>query len=69
MTKKGHRLASWKERWFILKHGCLSYFTNKDLREQKGVIMLNASWKIEVRQTSGHDLYDLVLYCIWFCLK
>ncbi|XP_077995517.1 uncharacterized protein LOC144448997 [Glandiceps talaboti] len=55
MTKKGHRLASWKERWFILKHGCLSYFTNKDLREQKGVIMLNASWKIESLPDKGNN--------------
>ncbi|XP_077866862.1 uncharacterized protein LOC100369873 [Saccoglossus kowalevskii] len=47
MTKKGHKMTTWKERWFVLKPRSLSYYTGRDMKEQKGEIKLTSSWKVE----------------------
>eukprot|EP00794_Sanderia_malayensis_P014303 gene14303-15791_t len=43
LTKKGHKVKSMKERWFVLQPGKLSYYTSKSMRELKGVIIINGS--------------------------
>ncbi|XP_072164506.1 uncharacterized protein [Diadema setosum] len=48
IKKKGHKVTSWKDRWFILKPGSMAYFVDKTLKEQKGDIQLSTSWKVEV---------------------
>lgn len=47
LVKKGHKMKSLKERWFVLKPTALTYFTNQTCSEQKGVITLNKSSSVE----------------------
>ncbi|XP_022085639.1 switch-associated protein 70-like [Acanthaster planci] len=48
LFKKGHLMKSWKERWFVLKPGCLSYYTGRNEKDKKGDIRMRASWKAEI---------------------
>ena len=43
LVKKGHKMKSMKERWFVLKPTNLTYFTNRTCSEQKGVITIKKS--------------------------
>ncbi len=47
LTKKGHKVKSLKERWFVLQPGKLSYYTSKSMKELKGVIIINSSSKMD----------------------
>lgn len=47
LTKKGHKVKSMKERWFLLQPGKLSYYTSKSMKELKGVIILTKESKVE----------------------
>lgn len=47
LVKKGHKMKSMKERWFVLKPSNLTYFTNRTCSEQKGVIVINKSSSVE----------------------
>lgn len=47
LVKKGHKMKSLKERWFVLKPTKLSYFTSNTCSERKGVITLNKSSAVE----------------------
>lgn len=47
LKKKGHNFTNWKERYFILKLGSMSYFVSSDLKDQKGEIDLKGAWKVE----------------------
>lgn len=47
LVKKGHKMKSMKERWFVLKPTNLTYFTNQTCSEQKGVITINKSSSVE----------------------
>lgn len=47
LVKKGHKMKSMKERWFVLKPTNLTYFTNRTCSEQKGVIAINKSASVE----------------------
>ena len=48
LVKKGHKMKSSKERWFVLKPTNLTYFTNQTCTEQKGVIVVNKSSSVIV---------------------
>lgn len=50
MVKKGpmNRIASWKERWFVLTSNKLTYYTNKDMKELKGEISVAPGVRVEV---------------------
>ncbi|XP_052829692.1 switch-associated protein 70 isoform X1 [Octopus bimaculoides] len=43
MSKRGTRVATWKERFFVLKPACLLYYTGPDQKEMKGSIDINNS--------------------------
>lgn len=46
ITKKGHMVKSAKNRWFVLKPGCLFYFTNRSRTDKKGEIVMNSNTKV-----------------------
>ncbi|XP_071790193.1 uncharacterized protein [Asterias amurensis] len=47
LFKRGHKIKSWKERWFVLKPGCLSYYTNRNEKEKKGDVFITSCWEAE----------------------
>ena len=47
LIKKGHKVKSMKERWFVLQPGKLSYYTTRTMKDLKGYIVLNEKSKIE----------------------
>ena len=47
LIKKGHKVKSMKERWFVLQPGKLSYYTTRTMKELKGCIALNSESKVE----------------------
>ncbi|XP_013390157.1 switch-associated protein 70 isoform X2 [Lingula anatina] len=47
LTKKGHMMTNWKERWFVLTPSCLKYFTNRDEVELKGEVRISSHVKVE----------------------
>eukprot|EP00795_Rhopilema_esculentum_P015571 gene15571-6838_t len=47
LIKKGHKVKSLKERWFVLQPGRLSYYTTKSMRELKGTIIINGKATVE----------------------
>ena len=47
LTKKGHKVKSLKERWFVLQPGRLSYYVTKSMRDLKGAIVINSSAKVK----------------------
>ncbi|XP_064620051.1 switch-associated protein 70-like [Lineus longissimus] len=47
LTKKGHIVGSWKERWFVLTPNSLTYYTGEDERETKGEVPILSTCKIE----------------------
>ena len=53
LVKKGHKMKSLKERWFVLKPSKLTYFTNRTCSEQKGVITINKSSSVESIAAKG----------------
>ena len=53
LVKKGHKMKSLKERWFVLKPTSLIYFTNRTCTEQKGVIVVNKSSSVESVPAKG----------------
>ncbi|XP_041456945.1 switch-associated protein 70-like [Lytechinus variegatus] len=61
LRKKGHKVASWKERWFILKPGCIAYYVDKTLKDQKGEIPITKNWKVEVlpEQKGNKNLFTV----------
>ena len=46
LIKKGHKVKSLKERWFVLQPGKLSYYTTKTMKELKGCIVLSSESKL-----------------------
>jgi len=40
INKQGQLVKSWKKRWFLLKKGYITYFTDRDKKEKKGEICL-----------------------------
>ncbi|XP_033126682.1 switch-associated protein 70-like isoform X2 [Anneissia japonica] len=48
MKKKGHMIASWKDRWFVLSQETLTYYTDRSEKEAKGQITLTPFWKVEL---------------------
>lgn len=61
MVKKGHKMKSLKERWFVLKPANLSYFTNNTCAERKGVITLNKSSAVKSIPAKGR--YRFTVKC------
>ena len=53
LVKKGYKMKSLKERWFVLKPTNLTYFTNRTCTEQKGVIVVNKSSSVESVPAKG----------------
>ena len=49
LTKKGHVVSSWKERWFVLSLTSIKYYTNATEKELKGELPITAVCKTEVR--------------------
>ena len=49
MTKKGHIMSNWKERWFVLTPRQLKYYTNNDESDLKGTVLITKTCKMEVR--------------------
>ncbi|KAL1504897.1 hypothetical protein AB1Y20_008666 [Prymnesium parvum] len=43
LRKQGHLMASWKQRWFVLSKGVLSYYENSSLSSLLGVIPLKGA--------------------------
>lgn len=61
LVKKGHKMKSLKERWFVLKPTYLSYFVNNTCTERKGVITLNTSSAVESVPSKGR--YKFTVKC------
>ncbi|XP_074624495.1 switch-associated protein 70-like isoform X1 [Acropora palmata] len=61
LVKKGHKMKSLKERWFVLKPTNLSYFVNNTCTERKGVITLNMSSAVESVPAKGR--YKFTVKC------
>jgi len=40
LTKQGGRIKTWKRRWFVLKDGCMYYFSNPTNALTKGAFYL-----------------------------
>lgn len=47
LTKKGHIIMSWKERWCVLMPTCLRYFVSREEKELKGEIKITAKCTVE----------------------
>ena len=47
LTKKGHKVKSLKQRWFVLQPDKFSYYTSKSCKELKGVIAINEETTVE----------------------
>ncbi|XP_070572559.1 switch-associated protein 70-like isoform X2 [Ptychodera flava] len=61
MSKKGHMMSNWKERWFVLKPGSLTYYTSRDMNVLKGTIVLDTNWKVESLPDRGSNRNRLQL--------
>ena len=59
LVKKGHKMKSMKERWFVLKPTNLTYFTNQMCSEQKGVITINKSSSVESVVAKGNYRFQV----------
>ncbi|XP_011403730.1 PREDICTED: leucine-rich repeat extensin-like protein 5 [Amphimedon queenslandica] len=47
MVKKGHKVQTWKERWFVLTSTNLIYYESLENRIQKGFITINLNTKVD----------------------
>lgn len=47
MAKKGHLFRSWRNRWFVLDDGDMSYFSKPEDRKCKGTVKLTADSSVE----------------------
>ncbi len=63
MTKKGHKVKSLKERWFVLQPSKLSYYTSKSLKESKGVIYISKSSKVQNIPESKTAKFNFSVTC------
>ena len=61
LTKKGHKVRSMKERWFVLKPGGLSYYTTRKRAEKKGEVPLNKATQVEIVPDKGR--YRFAITC------
>jgi hypothetical protein len=52
MTKKGHKVHSWRERWFSLQPSQLSYFESQENMVLKGTIAIGAGTQFEAMPDS-----------------
>jgi len=55
MTKRGHHVKNWKERWMVLTPTDLKYYVTSDERNLKGTIVFDKSQRIEVKH--------ITIYC------
>lgn len=63
LVKKGHKVKSMKDRWFVLQPGKLSYYTTKAMKELKGVIVLNENSILENIQDSKTVKCRFIVTC------
>eukprot|EP00301_Raphidiophrys_heterophryoidea_P011695 c17873_g1_i1.p1 GENE.c17873_g1_i1~~c17873_g1_i1.p1 ORF type:complete len:789 (+),score=138.37 c17873_g1_i1:25-2391(+) len=47
LVKEGHVVKSWRQRWFCLESGILSYYNSQRDSNPKGRISLNEEWVVE----------------------
>jgi ankyrin repeat protein len=47
MAKKGHLFRSWRNRWFVLDDGDMSYFSKAEDRKSKGTVKLTPDTQVE----------------------
>jgi len=59
LTKQGHRIKNWKQRFFVLEGFHLKYYKKKGERDPKGVIPLKGC-KIESVKSDKKFLFELV---------
>ena len=59
LVKKGHKMKSMKERWFVLKPRNLTYFTSRTCSEQKGLIVINKSSSVESVPAKGKYRFEV----------
>ncbi|EDV20195.1 Switch-associated protein 70 [Trichoplax sp. H2] len=52
LSKRGHRMTSIRDRYFILKHNVLEYYT-ENLREKRGSIAINQYTTVESKPAEG----------------
>lgn len=67
MTKKGHKIASWKERWFVLTTSTLTYYeslTNRTLKVCKdcNLVFYEAMY---LQLYTGKQAGCLVYFCCY----
>eukprot|EP01119_Soliformovum_irregulare_P002723 TRINITY_DN12980_c0_g1_i2.p1 TRINITY_DN12980_c0_g1~~TRINITY_DN12980_c0_g1_i2.p1 ORF type:complete len:361 (-),score=40.42 TRINITY_DN12980_c0_g1_i2:65-1147(-) len=55
LTKLGYYLPTWRQRWFVLAHGKLLYYTDHTRKSLKGVIHLKSSTATSVVQTGNRS--------------
>ncbi|XP_048582989.1 switch-associated protein 70 [Nematostella vectensis] len=60
LIKKGHMVKSMKDRWFVLKAGHLSYFTNRSCSEKKGEIIVTKDTKVITAADSRKYRFNVV---------
>jgi len=64
LTKKGHRIKSMKERWFVLLPHMISYHENKsDKSKRKGVIIINKNTVVKISADTKHTRCRFVITC------
>jgi hypothetical protein len=60
MSKRGHHVKNWKERWMVLTPTDLKYYVSSHERNLKGTIVFDKSQTVEV--------IHITIYCTRFYL-
>jgi hypothetical protein len=61
MSKRGHHVKNWKERWMVLTPTDLKYYVSSHERNLKGTIVFDKSQTVEV--------IHITIYCTRFYLS
>ena len=61
MSKRGHQVKNWKERWMVLTPNDLKYYVSSLERNLKGTIVFDKSQTVEV--------IHITIYCTRFYLS
>eukprot|EP00300_Choanocystis_sp_HF-7_P013221 c18209_g1_i2.p1 GENE.c18209_g1_i2~~c18209_g1_i2.p1 ORF type:complete len:1258 (+),score=310.27 c18209_g1_i2:57-3830(+) len=55
LTKMGHRVRSWKRRWFVVRSGCVYYYRNEGSTIHEGIIPLGVETSVRCADNFGRE--------------
>ena len=50
LSKQGHRLRAWKQRWYVALGNCIYYYQHKQDKFPRGVVFLTGSFVEPLRE-------------------